>query len=688
MKKSKKIIALSLTSVLACGLFAGCDSFSTDTLKNMEQIVAEVNIGEGESFQEGGEYAAYAGSIQTSYVYKRDLISQYLSNGSQMSNYSAKDLFTMIRESLVNRKTIAQYAMAYFLKNGATEESEDGTSVNRSYSVQEYNDYLAASKDKELASYEYFLSQTERDRAKYSVRKMVNNTLDSQEKNLVEEEEEKSNSSVSVRTLPTGVDGENSDYYDKDYKIYTGKNPELNYGSYEKIEGGKPMTRKRAYSSLLSNLLSNGLIEKGENVTDFESLDYFTMELTTAYENALINKLSEAFEREEEERLSREGEIEARFDQLFETQSSTFVDGSTFETTFGEMSASKFVLSAPNAGYGYVINILLPFDSSASEQLNNYSGLEGDKFVYRAQLLKRLTAIDQRETWFTGETDYSYDADENAFGGIDRNKLFFEDNMTAVDGGKYELLENYYGKYTYNGKAEYNEEKDTYKFTPNKIDIDDFIDEMESYLQFAGLNVSDNKVDNRSGYYDKAKTDYYDKNNPDTVDYSSFLYYKGKVEIANFDNNMIYCAGSDENKAMSVINELSFAYNTDTAGLNKYLGYAVSPYKTDFVKEFEFAAQEAVRGGAGTYTIAPSQYGWHIMYCTFAVTEAKTPLFTYHAEDKDKEGTFSNQYYESLKASAIQNRSKDIQTQIVNNYAACVTVYDDRCEDLFNLKLS
>ena len=95
-----------------------------------------------------------------------------------------------------------------------------------------------------------------------------------------------------------------------------------------------------------------------------------------------------------------------------------------------------------------------------------------------------------------------------------------------------------------------------------------------------------------------------------------------------------------------------------------------------------------MRGGAGTYTIAPSKFGWHIMYCTFAVTEAKTPLFTYHAEDKDKEGTFSNQYYESLKASAIENRSKDIQTQIVNNYAACVTVYDDRCEDLFNLKLS
>lgn len=685
MKRSKKIVALSLASLLACGMFAGCDSFTTDTLKNMEQIVAEVNIGRGKNFQDGEEYAQYRNVVQTSNIYKRDLISQYLSNSSLSYQYSAEEMFTRLRENLVNRKTIAQYAMVYFLENGAVEKAADGTETKRTYSAQAFEEYLNASKNKELASYEYFLSTAEIDRAKYNVRRMINNTLDSREKEIIGEEEEKSTSSVTPRTLPTGVNSEDSDYYDKDYKIYTGKYPELNYGSYERVEGSNPMTRKRAYSTLLNNLLGNGLIEKGENVTDFESLDYFEMELASAYESALITKLSDAFEREAEAELSKDNEIETRFNKLFETQKNSFVDGSSFESTFGGMSDSKFVLSAPNVGYGYVINILLPFDSSASEQLSNYSGLEGDQFVYRAQLLKKLTATDQRGTWFTGETDYSYDADDY-YGADGRSKLFFEDSLTAVEGGKYKSLKNYYGKYSYNGTAVYNEEKETYKLTPNKITIDGFIDEMEGYLAYAGLTVS-NSIDNRGdSYYNKAKTAYYDPSNPDTVDYSTFLYYKGKVEIDNFDNNKIFFAGSDENKAMSVINELSFAYNTDTAGLNSYLGYAISPYTTDFVKEFEFAAQEAVRGGAGTYTIAPSTYGWHIMYCTFAVTEANTPLFNYNADDKGKEGTFSYLYYESLKSSAIKTRSQDIQTQIINNYGKCVTVYDDRCEDLFNLK--
>ncbi|MGN0822879.1 MAG: hypothetical protein ACI4NG_03805, partial [Candidatus Gallimonas sp.] len=126
-----------------------------------------------------------------------------------------------------------------------------------------------------------------------------------------------------------------------------------------------------------------------------------------------------------------------------------------------------------------------------------------------------------------------------------------------------------------------------------------------------------------------------------------------------------------------------FAYNTDTAGLNKYLGYSVSAYNTSFVKEFEYAAKKAVEGGVGTVTVAPSEYGWHIMYCTFSYAN-QTP-YAFAFADVVREGSFSNLYYEALKSATVDGYSNAMQTQVVNAYSACVTVYESRYADLKDL---
>ena len=60
MKINKKLVAVSLATVLACGTFAGCDLVTTDAQKDMQQVIAEVDISLGEDFAEGGKYAAYA----------------------------------------------------------------------------------------------------------------------------------------------------------------------------------------------------------------------------------------------------------------------------------------------------------------------------------------------------------------------------------------------------------------------------------------------------------------------------------------------------------------------------------------------------------------------------------------------------------------------------------------------------
>ena len=113
----------------------------------------------------------------------------------------------------------------------------------------------------------------------------------------------------------------------------------------------------------------------------------------------------------------------------------------------------------------------------------------------------------------------------------------------------------------------------------------------------------------------------------------------------------------------------------------------VTPNKTEYVNEFEWAAQEAVRGGAGTITVAPSDYGWHIMYCTFKYDGGENSPFTFDMNDIYTEGTFSYLYYQALTSSSFSSYSSELETTALTRYndeeAGSVKVYLDRYKDLF-----
>ncbi len=674
MKFNKKTAAaVTLAAALACGTLAGCDLITSDTQKDMLQVVAEVDISRGKEFASGGAYEKYAQTIDVSNVLKRDLIASFLSSGYQYiqggSSYS--ETFDIIKESLVNRKMLIQYAMVYLYEQGE-------------YNAQGYEQAVAGKDDPTLAGLAYFLTEEERAKAEYDLKVIINNTIDSQEKSYITAEDREYDSDV--RTTPTGIDSADAEYCDKAYKIYTGKNSPSDCGTYKAVEGSTPTTRKKAYNAFLANLEANNLLDKGEDVSKFENLNYYKLELQTAYEDAILEKLADGFEATAEATCT-ETYLNEKFQKTLDSQKEQFADKSAFETALDGASQSSFVLYAPNGNYGYVINILLPFSALQSNAIANDKGTEGQKFVRRAQMLQNVKATDQRKTWFTGETDRSYKAEaQEAYQG--REYLFFEDSIKAEEGSKYKPLKNYFGKYAYNGTVEYDEKEKKYTVTPAEITVDDFIAELEGYLGFAGISASGSYYaqgaagtgsaeEIKAAYYAQTAEDFYSDSE---VDYSKFLYYQGKADIGVFNANDVFVAGSKINTAMSVVNELSFAYNTDTAGLNKYLGYSVSAYDTSFVKEFEFAAKAAVAGGVGTYTVAPSQYGWHIMYCTFSYGN-QTP-YTFDYADIDREGSFSNLYYEAVKSSTVDGYSAAMQTQVVNNYNACVTVYENRYADL------
>ena len=132
---------------------------------------------------------------------------------------------------------------------------------------------------------------------------------------------------------------------------------------------------------------------------------------------------------------------------------------------------------------------------------------------------------------------------------------------------------------------------------------------------------------------------------------------------------------------------MTFAYSTDTGLFNTYMGYTVSPYKTDYMTEFEYAAQYAIKKGAGTYVVCPTDYGWHVIYASF-VYDKVGPVYTFNWEDveNEKEGSFSYLYYESLKESTADSYTELMSTQILGEYKdSCSKLYKNRYKDLLGM---
>lgn len=712
MKKTTKVAAAVLAAALSASALAGCGLVTTNISKDYAQVIAEVNITNSENFA-NSEYAEYADVIETAEITKRDMVAYFVSTGySMMQSYgwTYHDTFTMISETLVNRQIYIQYAMLYLLENG------------ENYSADELRAAIdqAADGEESLAALGYFLTDEEKEKALYDTRVLFNNSLDSQETNYIDAGDEET-STETARTTPTGIDTENEDYYKEGYKVYTGANAAADCAGYTPQDDSTPTTRRKAYSAFLASLRSNDLISSGEDTTNIENLSYFKLELENSYESAIINKMTDMFEDVIRASIT---EADARdvYNTTYLRQEQAFAaDTSSFESALDGVSDTSFVLTAPEANYGFVVNILIPFSTSQSQQLSNasadYGDAKGNKFNARADLLNKIRGTDQRGTWFTGAEDYSFRANADIddpsddvgeiYSGSDvtRDYLFFKDSI--LDNTQYERVPNYYGRYTYNGSVEKNDD-DEYVLTPNRIDINEFIAEMEGYLGFAQDGVTSGTaytlengayvngiVDdsvvaaaNSTDYFNRGVSDYYNSDN--TVDYSKFIYYAGQVSFPDgFDANRMFVEGSPENVAYSVMNELSFAYNTDTAGLNSYLGYAISTGKTDYVSEFEYAAQYVCRKGAGNYVVVATDYGWHIIYCTFSfVSDGEggvTAPYTFNWSEIEEEGTFSYLFYEALCSDLVSEYANNMQTDAIDAYLDCAVVYEDRYADLLGL---
>ena len=727
--KSKKIIcaAVAVAMVMGAASFAGC--IVTNTEEDIKQTIATVNIANNKSFKE--KFGDYASAINEEVFIKRDMITAYYSVYYQYADQvgSAGALFDLIKDNLVSNAVVTQYATVSLL--------EDGVKSGK-LSLDEFK-----SKQSETEKYEYIINGVSEDgvkKAKYNVCYIINNTLDSLEKDIIKEDKKDDYTGSGTRATPSGIDSLKEDYIPENYGVYTGYDGYLldNAGDeYEPVEGTNRNYRRQAYAEFIGRLQTNYLISsKDAETTDVMELTYVQDSYVSMLEQVLIEEFNEKYEKQQEEIISElEGEgddaiytyVQDKYNIELAKQEKEYASASDFETAMGGISDTKFILYSPSTEsdtqeidgtygtYGYVYNILLPFSSTQNIELKTLQGYrdndiidESGYFAARNKLLKNILTTDQREAWFNGEKEYSFNAEEYnkdkegaqklAYydGGKDtRNYLFFENNLTRKD--KYETLDRYVGLYSYNGKVEKNE-NGSYKLIPEKLGIDDMLAEFSAYINYVlggGNHVDYNAGDalnasktNFDEYYQT--TDFTKAADDKEIDYSKLVYATGKVNFKEAAKEKMFAETSNRYLAMSAVNELQYAYTTDTGVLSQYIGYTVSAYDTSYIKEFEYAAQTAIRSGAGTFKVCAGDYGWHLIYVTDSFSFEGGANYTpeFNKANVEAEGTFENRFYNWVKDSALSSETGKRQAAILKDFNTdeAVKVYKDAYKDLAGLK--
>lgn len=726
--KSKMLVCGALAAALTMSVVfsSGC---STRNEEDMNQVIATVDIRQSSANLEKEGLQKYSSAIESERtILKRDLIAAFYNVGSSLvsggtvSTYG--EAFEMLVDALTGTAVVTQYA-TLMLISWKDADSSSGFSfeeyMNKSTAIEKY-EYLLDGETSENDGIESNRVML----AKYALYSSINSSIDSIEEEVIKGEDE-TTESTETRTTPSGAGEERTDFLPLDedgnlnYNVYTG------YSGYEiddsgaykddMLEGSTKSTRRKAYAYFITNLRDNFLVTEEDDVKDVLTISYIQEEYISQLQQQVINEYYERYESEQEALIDAVDEngvytfIKNRYESDYADQTISNSSVSAFESSMSSLSDTSFILYAPategteGGTYGYIYNILLPFSANQNIYIDS-TDTSAQYYFNRKSILEDITATDQRSAWFNGATDYAFNAAQSDkitdYYGKDsgREYLFFEENLT--NDKRYQTLDKYTGLYSYNGSVSENADG-TYSLMPAQLTVDDMLDEFVSYVNYVLGDDTAASWSYDDRYNVTSPDDYYTeetKDLPDSkkeIDYSRFIYATGKVEVGYDETSVssylkaMFDKTSDAYKAMSAVNELQYAYTTDTSVLSQYIGYTVSAYDTDYIPEFEYAAQEAVEKGPGTVYVCAGDYGWHIIYVTATFDTAGGAVYgdniDWTAEYVLKDGTFQNLYYTWIKDSVLTNVSTNRRSVINELFGGSktVTLYEDTYKDLLEL---
>ena len=369
MKKTFiKLITLLLSVVIGVAGLAGCRLITDNSERDLEQVIATVNI--------NGEDK----------IYKKDLVMAYMNYGYfyvQYYGYTSDQVYGLIFNNLIDNRIVTQVAYEKF-------ENEAG-----------------GVKDATKAKYtpERYLDEDEIVEAKYSTYKSINDMLDSYSTDKTYSEK-KDTLTTDVRTVPTDAKNADKDVDKAAYVADIDANGFNVSGEY----------RRAAFDKVCKLLKSASLLGDKYN-GDIRETEYFNLLLTNNYESEVINNYDEAIVAEIKADIDYSdlyNLFKSKLDKQKAWSNSDFVDA------LNNASASSPVLYSNQDGtYGYVYNLLLgvnDYQSAKISELQKKRSSENmselDYAAGRAEILSGTIAKDLRSSWILSGYDFDYETNK------------------------------------------------------------------------------------------------------------------------------------------------------------------------------------------------------------------------------------------------------------------------------------
>lgn len=431
-------IMMSITAI-------GCNLVTVNNEKDMNQVVAEVSIGEGAPVEK---------------IYKKDMVMAYINYyyTLEQQGTSRADVFQTIIENLVNNRVFVQYAIKYF--------SGDAAEINW-----------------DIATY---LDDIEKRDAKYSAYKDMNELIESYETDNKDGDKVGDTVTTTVRAVPTGATNDD-ELSDKEKDDYIAKG----------IDTTSTDQKKKAFAKVVNILQVNDLLGDGYDGSDITTTDYYKETLNNYYESLLIEKFEKDITNKARKQVITDAQgnitlakLEAEYAKLVQKQKD--YDATEFANALSSVSASSPIVWSEYSGYGLVYNLLLGADTTLTDKLTewkednpNYTQAAYEEA--REDIFADIKIKDLRSSWITA--GYDFDADTKKFTGdytLTTDSLAYQGTVTKL--------------------TEDGAEKPEYRAEADEMSISEFLNFMEKYLYGAENAVTQANANITDNYEVKAPT--------------------------------------------------------------------------------------------------------------------------------------------------------------------------------------
>lgn len=450
MRKILITVAAAVMSVVMCfSSLAGCNLITVDSEKDMNQVVAAVQIHE---------------SAPLDKIYKKDMVMAYLNYGymyEQYYGYTSEQTFTEIINSLVKTRIFVQNAMIDF--NAGQKPFDNGILQSTITDVWNIDRYLS---DEDVVN------------ATYSTIKDINVLIHSYEH---DHEAEKFGDSLAetVRTTPTNAANEEKELSLDEKKAYINETG---------IDSDSTESRRAAYNKVVELLRVNSLL--GAYDGDLSDTDYYKETLNGYKESRLIERYEDRIEEEARSKFDWDY-LQKAYKEKYEQQQN--LTSTEFTEKLSSATASDPILVGVNGTYGYVYNLLLGASETQTSKINELSSslTTAKRAEERRKILEATKVKDQRSTWLL--SGYDFDINTKKFTGdytftTAENSLAFQGEVTKLADA------------TDESSAEYRVD------SVKSFGLSDFVDFMENYVYGAKQTAEENTNSN-SSIYKKVKSE-------------------------------------------------------------------------------------------------------------------------------------------------------------------------------------